>query len=173
MMWHISWQKCCLNFSDLFTLPLSDELLTWQKAGGWLSVIWWVESWRSFISQLQGVQELTVSSTMRGTVTPGHQGEDTWTGKGSCVSSCACLACYLLHLLTALGEMSSWSLLNICPQTFNLMYGVYSWPLQCQEISCYSILIEFSFFIYFVANMISWEIQHCCKSFVVCWCMRS
>lgn len=170
-MWHISRQKCCLNFSDQLTLPLSDKVLIWQKAGSWLSVIWWAESGQEYSSHGCKVCKGWVMLGDSNPTPP--QRRTLWQGEGA--------MCHPVHVLHVICCTCWWHcqrrevhqlLPCLCPQTFSLMHGVCSWLPRCQEISCYSILIEFSFFTCFVENMVSQGMQHCCKSFVTFCCMR-
>lgn len=128
---------------------------------------------RWFISQLQGVQGPAVSSVMLHDSSPRPPwGRMLWQGEGAVFHPV-----HVLHVIccTCWQHCERWAV-HHSPSlflAFTLISGVYSWPLQCQEISCYRILMEFSFFTCFVENLVSQEMQHCCKSFVTCWCMRS
>lgn len=146
MMWQISWEKC-LNICDEFILPLCDEILTWQKAGGWWSV--------------------TVISMAL--LIPGRT---LWQVKGAVFHPL-----HVLHVICCTGwrRCERWAAhhslgLSLAFPIRHLMYSVYSWPLQCQEVSCHRILIEFTFFACFVENMASQEMQPCCRALVICWC---
>lgn len=125
MMWQISGEKC-LNFSDEFILPLSDEVLTWQKAGGWWSV--------------------TVSSVAL--VIPGRM---LWQVKAAVFHSpMSCMGWWHCERWAAHHSLG----LSLTLPIRYLMHSVYSWLLLGQEISCHTILIEFGFFACFVENAV-------------------
>lgn len=172
-MWHKSWQKCCLNFSDQFTLPLSEEVPTWQNAGGRLRVIWWAESrWDDSSRSCKGCKGRVSAPWSCVTGTPGHRRAGHWDRDQD-----PCFILWRSHLwFIALAGGTVRDERSITPHvsplpvpSFNLMYSVYSWLLQCQEISC-SILIE-------VFYVFCWEYGFTRnaalpKSFVTCWSVR-
>lgn len=117
MMWSILWEKC-LNSCDEFILPLCDEVLTWQKAGGWWSV--------------------TVISMAL--LIPGRT---LWQVKGAVFHPL-----HILHVICCTGWWHSerWAAhhslgLSLALPIAHLMYSVFSWLLQCQAVSCHRILI--------------------------------
>lgn len=86
----------------------------------------------------------------------GDPREDTLAGNSSCVPFS-----HVLHAICGMGwwHCERWAAhhslgLSLTLPIRYLMYSVYSWLLQGQEISCHRILIEFGFFARFVENAV-------------------
>lgn len=126
-----------------FTLPLSDEVLTWQNAGGRWRVTRWAELGSNDPSH--GCKGRVSAPWSCVTGTPGHRRAGHWDRDQDPCFILWKSRMWFIALAGSTARDERFITPHVSPlpvPSFNLMYGAYSWPLQCQEISRCSILIE-------------------------------